>query len=194
MNIIFYAAENEGAELQFWELSCDLTSEFPDHNIETCHSLDALTQKLLQTSFEPDVAVLLARNHRDFLDILALKDLLDNKRVILILPDRSEITISQGHKLHPRYLSYADSDFKDVAAVLKKMIKHLDTQHIVLENPIPCGSSWVNLEHISFRSLSEIEPQKCSEGKQNGARTKKRKPRHCNNGRPNGELPDILPG
>ena len=45
-------------------------------------------------------------------------------RLILILPDREKGTISKGHLFRPRYLTYADGDFLDVAAVLAKMIDH----------------------------------------------------------------------
>jgi len=50
-------------------------------------------------------------------------------RIILILPDEDNETITMGHTLFPRFSTYADSDFKDVAAVLKKMIRqgHSDT-------------------------------------------------------------------
>ena len=53
--------------------------------------------------------------------IYALKDLFDGIRKIIILPDGEQVTISLAHKLYPRFLSYIDSDFSDVAAVLKKM-------------------------------------------------------------------------
>ena len=43
-------------------------------------------------------------------------------RVILILPDADPQTIARGHNLRPRYLSNIQSDFQDVAAVLRKML------------------------------------------------------------------------
>ncbi|MBU0767596.1 MAG: hypothetical protein KJ687_00670 [Proteobacteria bacterium] len=44
-------------------------------------------------------------------------------RIILILPDGDNETTTMGHTLFPRYLTYADGVFKDVEAVLKKMIQ-----------------------------------------------------------------------
>ena len=38
----------------------------------------------------------------------------------VISHDKKE-TISTGHRLRPRYISYTDGNFKDVAAVLNKM-------------------------------------------------------------------------
>jgi hypothetical protein len=40
----------------------------------------------------------------------------------LILPDADPQTIARGHNLRPRYLSNIQSDFQDVAAVLRKML------------------------------------------------------------------------
>jgi len=37
--------------------------------------------------------------------------------------DRSGDTIARRHTLYPRYVSYADGDFSDVAAVLDKMLQ-----------------------------------------------------------------------
>ncbi len=52
----------------------------------------------------------------------SMKDLIGDIRIILILPDTEGDTISLGHKLYPRFASYADGNFKDVAAVLEKML------------------------------------------------------------------------
>ena len=38
---------------------------------------------------------------------------------------REEDTVSKGHLLRPRYLTYADGDFEDVAAVLEKILRYI---------------------------------------------------------------------
>ncbi|MFO7884212.1 MAG: hypothetical protein R6U68_05265 [Desulfobacteraceae bacterium] len=43
-------------------------------------------------------------------------------RCILILPDEEEILISKGCSLYPRYIAQTDDGFRDVAAVLNKMV------------------------------------------------------------------------
>jgi hypothetical protein len=52
--------------------------------------------------------------------------LFGNIKIVLILPDRNNETIVIGHKLRPRFLSYTDSDFIDVAVVLENMLKILN--------------------------------------------------------------------
>lgn len=66
-------------------------------------------------------AVLLASGSKDLLDLISINYLLGDIPKILILPDRHESTVKTGHHLLPRYISYTDSDFTDVASVLNKM-------------------------------------------------------------------------
>ncbi|MCD6199973.1 MAG: hypothetical protein J7K15_15635, partial [Deltaproteobacteria bacterium] len=56
----------------------------------------------------------------------SVRDLIWDLRLILILPDREAGTIAKGHILRPRFLTYLDSDFTEVAAVLKKMLSNTD--------------------------------------------------------------------
>ncbi|NVM57217.1 MAG: hypothetical protein HWN51_03755 [Desulfobacterales bacterium] len=69
-----------------------------------------------------DIAVLLAASREELSDILSIRDLLTDIRVILVLPDRDDDTIAKGHTLRPRFFTYADSDFVEIAAVLSKML------------------------------------------------------------------------
>jgi len=43
-------------------------------------------------------------------------------RLILVLPDDDMETISLGHALRPRFVTYAESDFIDISAVLGKIL------------------------------------------------------------------------
>jgi hypothetical protein len=71
-----------------------------------------------------DVAVLLAESQQQLLEILSLHDLLENVRIILVLPDRVHNTTSKGLLLRPRFMEYVDGNFEDIAAVLNKMKEH----------------------------------------------------------------------
>ena len=68
------------------------------------------------------IAVILAASDNDLLTILSISHLLYDVRFILVLPDREDPTVAIGHSLRPRFLSYTDSDFREVTAVLGKMI------------------------------------------------------------------------
>lgn len=103
-----------------------IESEMPDHQLEIFYSINGLSERLSQSARGNCAAVILAENINDLRNIFALKNLLKDIRIILILPDRTEEVISMGYKLHPRFLSYIDSEFNEVAVVLKKMVKLME--------------------------------------------------------------------
>jgi hypothetical protein len=120
MNLLFYQSTNNGSGEHLREVIHTLVSE---DQTEIYTMIEDLSFRLRQPMFDVDLAILLAFSKSDLLDLLLLRDLLLDVRIILILPDRKRDTISRGHSLYPRFLSYVDSDFKDVAAVLDKMMQ-----------------------------------------------------------------------
>jgi hypothetical protein len=75
----------------------------------------------------------------EFLDI---RDLFIGMPIIIALPDREQKTIHLGHKFYPRFLSYMDSNFEDIALVLNKMLRNTYAK-----------------ENIKERSMSHPEAQ-----------------------------------
>ena len=63
-------------------------------------------------------------SQEELIDIIHIRELFRDIRIVLILPDREESTVAKGHRLYPRFFSYIDSDFKEIAAVLNKMLNH----------------------------------------------------------------------
>lgn len=135
MNIIVYA--NGKKERLRKDLQDVVESKIPPQNLEVFHTIDDFSKRVLRLPIEIDVAVLLAQNKHELLELALLKDFLEDVRIILILPDRENETVSKGHKLRPCFLSYIDSDFKDVASVLEKILKVLDFRNVKL----PDGSA-----------------------------------------------------
>jgi len=95
-----------------------------NEKIEIYRSIDSLVQRLRKPTFDIDIFILMAANKKQFSDILLIKEALRDIKIILILPDSESDTVSGGHELYPRFVSYIDSDFKEVGAVLEKMIKN----------------------------------------------------------------------
>ena len=124
MEVLLYAT---GADEAGKRLVRIIKTTLVSLDIQVYRTINSLTQKLHQPKDGFLIAVLLAHNKKELSKILSLKDLFWNSRIILILPDQEMNTISKGHQLYPRFLSYVDSDFTDVAAVLEKMLKHLDS-------------------------------------------------------------------
>jgi len=95
----------------------------PQANVEAYMNISDLSSRLHAPQLEYTIAVLIAADNEDLEEILTIKQLLDNVRLILVLPDRLSETVRLGHSLHPRYLSFNDSPASDVVSVLTKMIE-----------------------------------------------------------------------
>jgi hypothetical protein len=117
-NMLLYARMTDGAGKRLRRVIEAIVSK---ENTEMYQTIDSLARRLHQPRNDLAVAVLLAASREDLLGLLSLGDLLDSIRIILVLPDRKDSTIDKGHRLQPSFLTYADSDFLDVAAVLIKM-------------------------------------------------------------------------
>ena len=123
MAVIFYrSAGNDTAE----RLQSVISAEIPLEESEIYESIKGLSERLRRPSRDQCIAIILTVTKTELSEILSIKDLLTDVRTILILPDNSDRTISTRHRLHPRYLSYKDSDFTDVAVVLNKMIRLME--------------------------------------------------------------------
>lgn len=119
MNVVLYSLSEDEAGKKLQRV---MEMLMPRENIEVCSTFNALSLRLHQPLENVRHIVLNASNKKDLLDIISLRDILWNVRVIIVLPDRDAATTSMGHTLRPRLISYADSDFLEVFAVLSRMI------------------------------------------------------------------------
>lgn len=121
MSLIVYIPQEDepGQRLQkmighlFWE-----------DTIEIFYTSKRLFFRLRHPVGNEDIALLLASTSGDLNNLVTNSHLLNNLRIIIILPDREEGTIAKGHLLRPRFISYADNNsFSELSQVLKKMRK-----------------------------------------------------------------------
>ena len=56
--------------------------------------------------------------------ISSIRNLLGRVKLILVLPDDKESTVTRAHELYPCFLSFGDDDISDLTAILKKMTKN----------------------------------------------------------------------
>lgn len=84
------------------------------------------------------VAILVADTRWDLVDFLSIAELMSDVWIILVLPNRNRDITSKAFLLRPRFLSYADDDFSDTAAVFEKMIEHAKSQSSI---PLPSSDS-----------------------------------------------------
>ncbi|MCK5508035.1 MAG: hypothetical protein KAI50_05905 [Desulfobacterales bacterium] len=119
MKLLLYAPDKCRSGKRLQKMIEALVSE---EDREIYRTIDSLTSGLRQPRHDPPVAVLLAASREDLSDILSLRDLLGDVRIMLALPDREQDTIAKGHTLRPRFVTHADSNFVEMAAVLRKVL------------------------------------------------------------------------
>jgi hypothetical protein len=120
MNILFYYSEpNNGVDGKLQEV---INTIVPKEKTEIYRSIESLSRRLQQPTQNLGIVVLVAGNKEELLEILSIRDLLNNLRIILILPDREVDTIDKGRALYPRFIGYANGHLMDVSAVLEKMV------------------------------------------------------------------------
>jgi len=117
--VILYARVMEGAGEKLFQF---IQRTRPAQDTEIYDSIDQFSQRLRQPRGELTVAVIVANSKEDLLNLLFIRNLLQDIRIILVLPDREKDTIEKGHRLYPRFMSYVDSNLEEVEAVLKNVL------------------------------------------------------------------------
>ncbi len=123
MEVFFYAKAKEGAGKRLQQV---IEMLVPKSKTVIFRTTNGLSRRLRRPKPANDltVGVLLAASRKDLQDIVSIGELLGDVRIIMVLPDREAETIAKGHSLRPRFITYADSDFEDISAVLKKMLEN----------------------------------------------------------------------
>ena len=125
MKLLLYAKDKKGAGDRLQRV-IEMFAKRAD--IEIFRTINDFAHWLCQPKpmFDEIISVLLAAGREDLQGLFSIRDFFRNVRMILILPDQERDTISKGHKLYPRFVSYADGNFADVAAVLGKMLRNFE--------------------------------------------------------------------
>ena len=100
----------------------------PEEKIELSRTISNLALKLRQPRVEPIIAIVLATTPKELIDVLTIGELLQDIRLFLVLPDRKPDTVAKGHRLRPRFITYADNDIMESADVIKKIFENVTKQ------------------------------------------------------------------
>ncbi len=123
MDLIFYSGQRGEPSERLLKV---IEIIFSRRNTCLYSTIEDLAGALLKASNTSTIILLHASSDEDLLQLLELRELLLDKKIILILSDRDHNTISMGHALRPRLMSFHDSDFFEVAAVLTRMVSSPD--------------------------------------------------------------------
>jgi len=121
MSVLFYSERSEKAGKIVQKMIEDQAS---GEQIEICRTVKDLSNRLRRPRYDLILMVLLISSPEKLMDVILIHDLLADIPIILILPDRKKETIAKAHKLYPRFLSYIDGNFSDVALVLNQMLNY----------------------------------------------------------------------
>jgi hypothetical protein len=90
-----------------------------------CQSVSALSDHLKKRSSLRPVIILISivtKAELDEITAIHTPALFREAKVILILPNHQSDMVHTGFSLQPRFLTFADSDFSEIAKVLAKML------------------------------------------------------------------------
>ncbi len=105
------------------ELEKTVRGVVSERSIQVFNSIEDFTRKIRDPGSRIDVAVILAAGGKELQRFIALGELLDGVRVILVLLEDSTETIIQAHQLRPRFIGRGTCDFPIVGLVLQKMME-----------------------------------------------------------------------
>ncbi len=111
MKLLYYTPKNYGPGKRLQEA---LGAVAPEECFSICHGVDDVSRLLREPKIKPDVAVFFPSIREELAAMLRIRELLDDLRIIMVLPGHSRDMISQALTLYPRYLSSPDRGFDDV--------------------------------------------------------------------------------
>ena len=122
MTLLIYSTETDDAEQRLRRV---IELLLPEKKLKFYRSINDLSCELRQPVFKQRIVIIMTSSRDELEDILSIRQLLEDTKIILIAPDANANTLARGHTLRPRFLSTCNSDFVDIAAVLAKMIRNL---------------------------------------------------------------------
>ena len=122
MKVLLYAAETDEKAKRLKSVVVEVAGE---ENLEVFHHIHDLVWYFCKPRPADDltIGVFAVTDRENLRQLISIRDLIANLRNILVLPDRNNKTIAEGHKLQPRFITYRDNDFMEIGVVLGKMIE-----------------------------------------------------------------------
>jgi len=103
-------------------------------DIQVARSLDELRSRLLHARAGIDAVVLHVFTVDQLRALMRLQTLLLDLRVVVVVPDWNDYTLTLVHNLHARFVTDGLAGFGDLAAVLRKMVRKADENNRCCES------------------------------------------------------------
>ncbi len=90
--------------------------------IKAFQTINSFKERLKQISnYNKEVFILLADSENRLDELTTLIDLMENKRIIIILPENTNPIVSKVHQFFPRYFTTISESYTDLCSVITKM-------------------------------------------------------------------------
>ena len=122
MNLILFI--HEDSLEKGWALKHIIDQNFYGTELTVIHTFGSFKTRLKKSAnpAEKEIIILFAESQSRLNKLTALIDLLEGKRIILILPDESKATLSIAVRFFPRFVTRMNDTYDDLCDVLNKMI------------------------------------------------------------------------
>lgn len=121
MNLLLYSQEADTDEHQLLALIRKT------EGIEIYRSTEAFRARLAEPVQIAKIIIVIA-DQKTLFRLSEWDDLLNDRKLILILTDDSAETISMAHRFRPRYIAFKGDNIEEVVSVLEHMILRLKAQ------------------------------------------------------------------
>lgn len=125
MTILVYSSQQNKAGN---DIQTAIASSLKDHSqLRMVGSITELRLWLLQPRIaEKSCIVVLIPGHLSELEeMINLQSILRKQRLVIVLPEHNAEIVTKAHRLHPRFLSFTDSECSAITDVLSKMQKNI---------------------------------------------------------------------
>lgn len=125
IHLILFIHKQSGANGRLLEKIINKTfAEIYKEKLQTILELETCLKRPLPLDVR-NIYILLADSQKRLQQLIDVFDESDDNKTLLILPDENRETITNGHKLMPRFATGPHDGFMDLCAVLTKMIETL---------------------------------------------------------------------
>ena len=105
-----------------WErLGAEIARAVPGEPVCRQLTLAAFSERLARERRHVVAAVVVIARDAELVKLGAIRDLLSDVRLIMVLPDGDRETSRAAHTFYPRYIAGLDDGFRAVGAILRKM-------------------------------------------------------------------------
>ena len=120
MNLFFLMTGKDPGSERFLR---DANPLVPPDAVEVYRDVASFADRLRRPKDPSCVVVILGPSDDDLKRIASLREFLKDSRILLVLDDQGEETISLAHRILPTYITYLDNGTAGVVSVIKQVMK-----------------------------------------------------------------------